>query len=475
MSTVPPLPLSQVINVSVVITPVVSGPTFNQELIVGSSARIPSVGTNSRTRLYMSLADVAVDFMPTDPEYLAALLYFQQAPTPNYLWIGRQDLTAIVTATVDAGGTGYQLGDIVTAVQLNGSLGTMRVTAESGGIVSAIEIASGGTGYTNASGLATSNTNGHGTNLTITITVGETPLEAITACRLQNTSWYACMYVGTASDQDHLDIAAYIETVSPSSLYFLTTGEPSILVEGASPAGNILALLQAMGYRRTFSLYATTLNCGYPSNIYASAAIMGMISGHITGLPGSYFNVMFKPIYGVCPEPLTIAQVVAISGAVNRSQVGLNGNVIVEYQNGDIWCQSGVMASGDWFDQILFLDMLVADIQQTGVALLTSLPSVPITDAGVGQMKNAVSQSCVRSQNMGFIAPSGVWLGSQLGSPPTVLANGQSLPKGYWVYAQPVNTWPQSERVKRIMPPITVALIMAQAAQSLAVTIYVQQ
>jgi hypothetical protein len=90
-------------------------------------------------------------------------------------------------------------------------------------------------------------------------------------------------------------------------------------------------------------------------------------------------------------------------------------------------------------------------------------------------MKNAVSQACVRSQVIGFIAPSGTWLEQQLGAPPTVLSQGQAMPKGYWVYAQPVSTWSQAQRANRVMPPITVALIEAQAGQSLAVTVYVQQ
>ena len=81
----------------------------------------------------------------------------------------------------------------------------------------------------------------------------------------------------------------------------------------------------------------------------------------------------------------------------------------------------------------------------------------------------------MRSQTIGFIAPSGTWLNQQLGAPPTVLSMGQAMPKGYWVYAQPVNTWPEQQKANRVMPPITVALVQAQAGQSLAVTVYVQQ
>jgi hypothetical protein len=90
-------------------------------------------------------------------------------------------------------------------------------------------------------------------------------------------------------------------------------------------------------------------------------------------------------------------------------------------------------------------------------------------------MQNAVSQACVDSQNIGFIDTSGTWAGPQLGAPPKTIASGSPLPKGYWVYQQPVSTWPQAQRANRVMPPITVALILAQSGQSLAVTVFVQQ
>ena len=314
--------------------------------------------------------------------------------------------------------------------------------------------------------------------------IGETPLEAVTACRA-NPQWYACMVVGTVTDAEHLAVAEYIESVTPASLYFLTVA--NLTVDVGSPETSLLAALQALALNRTFSLYSTTQSNAYPSNAYAVAAVMGTTMGLNTFLPGSYFTIMFKTInlpgggavpVGVQPEPLsntTTPTIAEIAGVVDRSNVGLNGNLVLQYANGGIWTNYGVMASGRFLDQVIFLDMLVAAIQQNGVALLQALPSVPITDAGVGQMKNAVSQACVNSQTIGFIAPSGTWLGpQQLGAPPTVLAVGQAMPKGYWVYAQPVSTWPQSQRANRVMPPITVALVQAQAGQSLAVTVYVQ-
>lgn len=89
-------PLSIPVNVSVSVSPVAaSTPTFNQGLILGTSTVI---GAAQRVRQYSSLAAIATDgFGTSSAEYLAAQLYFAQTPTPQYLWIGRQDLTASET------------------------------------------------------------------------------------------------------------------------------------------------------------------------------------------------------------------------------------------------------------------------------------------------------------------------------------------------------------------------------------------
>lgn len=81
------LPISRLINVSVNLAP---NPAQMQNistlLILGSSNIINVV---ERIRNYASIADVAADFGTSAPEYLAALLWFEQAPQPTTLSIGR--------------------------------------------------------------------------------------------------------------------------------------------------------------------------------------------------------------------------------------------------------------------------------------------------------------------------------------------------------------------------------------------------
>ena len=88
--------LNVVCNVSVSVSPVAAAsPDFNQGLIIGSSTRIP---TAERVRKYTGLAGMTSDgFLTSDPEFIAAQLYFSQVPTPPVLWDGRQDVTASET------------------------------------------------------------------------------------------------------------------------------------------------------------------------------------------------------------------------------------------------------------------------------------------------------------------------------------------------------------------------------------------
>src|SRR5271170_7210278 len=97
MSTVPPLSLSDIVDITVTIAPAAaSANSFNQGLFIGPSVVIPSYGANSRLRQYTSTTAILSDgFITSDPEYIAAQIYFLQTPAPQFIWIGRQDLTAI--------------------------------------------------------------------------------------------------------------------------------------------------------------------------------------------------------------------------------------------------------------------------------------------------------------------------------------------------------------------------------------------
>ena len=82
--------LDSIVDISVLVSPLAAPrATFNELLIVGPTAIID---TDERVRVYESVAELAADgFVATDPEHIAATLYFSQSPEPRKLWVGRQD------------------------------------------------------------------------------------------------------------------------------------------------------------------------------------------------------------------------------------------------------------------------------------------------------------------------------------------------------------------------------------------------
>ncbi len=86
------LPVSRLINVTVTLSALAAqAQNLNSLLILGGT---DVIDTAARLRSYGSLTAVGADFSLTDPEYLAATLWFSQSPQPTQLYIGRYAQTA---------------------------------------------------------------------------------------------------------------------------------------------------------------------------------------------------------------------------------------------------------------------------------------------------------------------------------------------------------------------------------------------
>jgi hypothetical protein len=469
-----PLPLSIIADVTVVTSsPQVAAPSFNIGLIIDNSGVIPSYGTNSRIRKYLqatySSAMLTDGFTTSDPAYIAAQMYFSQNPPPQAVYIGCKDPTAVQTMTIDVAGTGWVVGDLFNITQGGASYGIGRVSAESGGIPSAITIYQQGTGYAVATGLATVAVSPSiGSGLTVSISaIGESSVQAVMACRLANPQWYCCMVCG-ATDADHIAIASFVQS-QVGTTYFGTTGDAAVL-NGSS--GNVLLTIFATNASRTWMHYATTQSGLVPNQIYFVATIMGQAMASNSQLANSYFTEKFSggvPLIAVVTEPgLTTSQIGNIEGTTPAQ--GPNGNLFLNYSNSfNILEQGTMMAVNVFFDQILNLDLLASNIQYAILSLLTSMPSVPQTDSGQQLLIQAVESALDTAVNVGFIAP-GIWQGQTILN----LTKGQSLPAGYLVQSPKYSTISQAQMAARQAPPIYVALIEAGAVHFVTIQVLVQ-
>jgi hypothetical protein len=135
------------------------------------------IAGNAQSR--MTQYDVDSDLILTGAKYddgianVLAARYAGFDQLPIAITSGVRTTTSITAATITAGGTNYSIGDILTctAAGTNGKVIVTAITA--GGVVSAIKIIRGGSGYSTGAGQATSG--GTGTLCTLNVgTVGTT-------------------------------------------------------------------------------------------------------------------------------------------------------------------------------------------------------------------------------------------------------------------------------------------------------------
>ena len=271
----------------------------------------------------------------------------------------------------------------------------------------------------------------------------ETLLQAVNAC-LQYTNWYGLAIADSAdlAEADVISVAAAIEASSLSRILAVTTADVNVLVTGNTD--NIGYKLKAAGYARTFWQYSS-------SSKYAAISAFGRaFTVNFTG-SNTTITLKFKTEPGITYETLTTAQAAAIDA--------INGNVYVYYANDTAIIQQGVMANGDFFDERHGLDWLQNYVQTNLYNLLyTSTTKIPQTDAGVTRLMANVEASLDQAVNNGLIAP-GVWNGGPIGQ----IESGDTLTKGYYVYADAVANQAQSDREARKSPVIQAAIKLAGA------------
>ena len=431
---------------------------FDLMCIAGQSTIIP---VNERVRQYYTTAEMLADgWQGTEPEYKAALLAFDQTVYPRRILVGRWDNTtgAISGYAINDGGSGYSLGDVLTVVQSGGSAGTFTVTAIGlhGEVVSATSLARG-SGYTVASALATTVAPSGGTGCKINITIiGETVVQAATAIRAINSDWYALIMTGINGDAVNIKaLADWVEAATPSAVYCQTCNLSDIATNVTT---DIASVLKALGYKRTILHFST-----YGASPDGIAGVIGYAMGQMVGaLANSAYTLNFKSIVGINVEAVTSTQFGYI--------VGKNCNVYVnrgEYYN---WFQNGTMANATFFDERIYLDKLVNDITLNVADLFNQTPKVPQTESGVAQIIAAVAQACQSSVRTGFIAP-GQWNGQNIMN----LSTGDSLPQGFLVQAESINSQSQADRDARMAPPIYAAVKLAGAIHSTVIQVNVNR
>lgn len=493
------LAVGDVVNVTVDLSPKATiYRNFGAHLIIGSTPGVIDVA--ERIRAYSGSDGVAQDFGTAAPEYLAAQLYFSQAPKPALCYIGRWAQAA--TAGLLHGGplapadqvmsvfTGITTGSMaitidgavktLTGLNFSGALnlngvaavvtaalaGAATVTWDS--VRSRFDVRSSTTGAASAvsyasptgSGVDVSSklflTQAKGASAPIVGIVAETLLSCLATMADVSGDWYGAQ-VATATPPtlaEHLAAAQFIEATTKSRVYGATVQAAAVL--DAADATDLCSQLKALGLKRTFTQYSSV-------SPYAVASAFGR--AFTVNFEGSNttLTLKFKQEPGVVAETLTETQA--------RTLAAKNCNVLVNYDNASAILQEGEMANGYFFDEVHGTDWLQNAIQTDVYNLLyQSKTKVPQTDEGIHLIVTTIEKTLTRAVRNGLVAP-GVWNADGFGS----LAQGDTLTKGYYIYAPLVATQAPADREARKSPPIQVAVKLAGAVHSVDVLISVNR
>lgn len=293
----------------------------------------------------------------------------------------------------------------------------------------------------------------------------ETFVECVTACRSANFDWYCLLLtddmIGKMTKTDIDQVCTFVEGASPETICAMTIREDSTFekdddVTTSPTPDEIMQMLSKNAYQRTLVQYDNEdLNKGKS----AVAAIIGYALG-LGKTMGYTFTLAYKNVSGISSCHLTNA----------RMKELLSENVNVYIRQGayyDLFRQ-GTMMNGDHFDEIFFLDMIVADLRAELINALIMQPKIPQTEEGINTLATLISAVLDRYVDLQFIAP-GVWTGPKVMS----VAQGDYLAGGYMVMFEDINEQSTIDRAARKAPQCYICLKLAGAIEYITLAINV--
>ena len=188
--------------------------------------------------------------------------------------------------------------------------------------------------------------------------------------------------------------------------------------------------------------------------------------GAMSGMVNSAYTLAYKTTKGVATENANAA---FASQSVEKIKAN-NGNVYINRGSYYDIFEDGTMADGTWFDEMIFLDKYQNDMQLAIMDLLYQSNKVPQTEAGMTQIIDTIRGVCENMHRVDFIE-SGIWNAADM----LDLKKGSTLPKGYFIQAEPIDTQLQADRDARKAPPIYVSLKLAGAIHHVTVQIDVNR
>ena len=280
---------------------------------------------------------------------------------------------------------------------------------------------------------------------------GETLSQALDAVLDETASFYGVLPVDTIAAEDFFAFAQHVEALSQPLMLFVPIGGT---VEEATAADSLLDLLHGAALRRALPFY-----CAAASDC---AAVMGTAMGLELSHTGSAFALCYKTIQGVRPSDLTQARADALKA--------LGCNIYVARGYTHLLLENGTVASGQRYDEVLYVDKIADELQNAAVTLLAENPDkMPQTDDSTAQFINRFSSVLMNYTDMGVLA-SAAWRGADVGP----VTGGEIIENGFLLWADSYDDQPDADRAAHRAVPVQAALCLAGSIESIVITVNVQ-
>lgn len=373
--------------------PAVSREGFGTQLILGST--ITSAWGSDRIRSYTDPADMLTDgFMTSSPEYKRALAAFSQKNKPTQVKVGRRSTPVAQVETftpnvttqaiqhyiVTINGVAYDFtsdasptaAEVVTGLAALISADSNAVVAPTGTNTLILTAIKAGISF-----VATSSTNLPGVTGTASVGI-DTDLPLISA---EDDDWYALVCTTTDNDETLL-AAATIEAYPTRKTYVQAQHDTAVIATGST---DFASRLMAKSFARTFPIYSADVADGPDS------ALMGLL---LPLQPGSA-TAKFKTLAGIAVDNLSQSQF--------NFATAKNCNVYTQVGGVGI-VQEGVVASGEFWDVIIGIDWLYANMQADVFQVLVNNDKIPYTDNGAALIEGAIRTRLNLAVTAGILA-----------------------------------------------------------------------
>ncbi len=279
----------------------------------------------------------------------------------------------------------------------------------------------------------------------------ETPAQALAAVLDVTSDFYGVCLGAQETDANilALDLAVSAQE-KPCVLFLPLTGTPA----SVAAENSLLDTLFSRSSKRAVATYAAALS--------DAAAVMGCAMGLQLASGASSFALCYKTLQGVTPSELTQTQIDAIQAK--------NGNVFVTRSYSFHLLEKGTTPSGYRYDEVLYMDMIAADLQAAAVSLLAdNTGKMPQTDDSTAMFVNRFSGILAGYTDRRVLA-SAAWRGPAVGS----LQPGDVVENGFQLWADSYDTQSEADRQAHKAMPIQVALTLAGSLESVVINVNVQ-